>query len=235
MRSIRQAPPIATLLAVVALGACGSSTSTSATNLSGATTTSASNTSGATTTAGSPATPATTSGTSTTTTTAVPGTANAEVTTSSSPGPAPAATVAAAAAGAGGAATAAGAGGSATTSAGGAAPSTAAVAAAIPDDTTPTAGGDADAFCRFEVNIRGATTTAKSEKDFFAALKTFEPSMDQWVKDAPTVQLRAAATKVHAAVEQAIASNSADLFNGDSLNDAFLPIAGFCAAAPAGG
>jgi hypothetical protein len=209
VRSIRQMAIIGALLAAVVLGGCGDSTSTTVTNTGAATTTLPTS---------SPATAPIPAGVTATTTSA------------------PATTVASAPTTAGVAATTAP-GAAPSTAAPGAAPSTAAVppavTASIPDDTTPTAGSDADAFCRFELNVQGATTTADSDADFLALLKTFEPSMDQWVADAPTVRLRAAATKVHAATEQALATNSADLFNGDALDDAFVPISGFCVTATA--
>ncbi|MEO5902124.1 MAG: hypothetical protein ABIR68_18605 [Ilumatobacteraceae bacterium] len=98
---------------------------------------------------------------------------------------------------------------------------------AVPDDTTPTATGNPTAFCAFEADIEDATNT-DDDQVFITALRSFEPKMTQWEADAPTVQLRLAATKLHTATTGAIAANTTDAFNGDALNDAFLPISLFC-------
>lgn len=117
----------------------------------------------------------------------------------------------------------------ATPAAGTPASTTPRVGGTVPDDTTPTTTGNPAAFCAFESDIEDATNT-DDDQVFLAALRSFEPRMTQWEADGPTVQLRLAASKLHSATKNAIAANTADAFDGQALNDAFLPISHFCAS-----
>ena len=85
------------------------------------------------------------------------------------------------------------------------------------------------AFCTFEAEVEDAGDTAVDDAAFLTALAGLYQRMDQWIKDAPTNDLRAAATTMRDASKQSIDSQSVDPLDSDDATEALLNIRLYCA------
>jgi hypothetical protein len=99
----------------------------------------------------------------------------------------------------------------------------------IPEPVTTPGPNAGTPFCAFNSEVEDAGDGAVDDAAFIVALRNdLYPRMGDWIAEAPTNDLRAAATTMRDATKQAIEANNVDPFDSDEATEALLKIHLFC-------